>query len=226
MTPFKVAVIVWAICLTAVVAVEICVGGDYGEETQQVLLRSEVNEGEGESVLRVGLLDAPENPVWKNGEEGSACNPLGQGISLCSGVCGCYEDPAEQSLIDDALVELGYFREDVPLIYELQDVLHTECEKACVPYEMALGLIQTESNFCSDAVSPHGCYGLMQLNPIYFPSGLTDAENIKAGIQHLGDLIDRYGDTAAALTAYHAGRDTGDRGYANAVLDAAEEWSE
>lgn len=37
-------------------------------------------------------------------------------------------------------------------------------------------------------------------------------------------LLARYGDTAAALTAYHDGHDTGRRGYADAVLDAAEEW--
>lgn len=120
--------------------------------------------------------------------------------------------------------EQGYFRDDVPLSFELQDVLHTACEANNVPYHVALGLIEVESGFNLEAVSPAGCYGLCQINPQYFPIGLTPAENIEAGMEYLGSLIDRYGDLGAALTAYNAGVDTGDRTYASAVLEAAEEW--
>ena len=74
-------------------------------------------------------------------------------------------------------------------------------------------------------MSRAGCYGLLQINPQYFPSGLTPAENIEAGMEYLGSLIDRYGDLGAALTAYNAGSDTGDRTYASAVLEAAEKWA-
>ena len=38
--------------------------------------------------------------------------------------------------------------------------------------------------------------------------------------------MDRYGDTGAALTAYNAGHDTGDREYAEKVIGAAERWEE
>lgn len=37
----------------------------------------------------------------------------------------------------------------------------------------------------------------------------------------LGELLNRYGDIATALTAYNAGYDTGSGTYANAVLVAA-----
>lgn len=138
---------------------------------------------------------------------------------------GCrWEVPWEAQLIEAAPVEQGYFREDVPLSFELQDVLHTACEANNVPYHVALGLIEVESGFNLEAVSPAGCYGLLQINPQYFPSGLTPAENIEAGMEYLGSLIDRCGDLGAALTAYNAGSDTGDRTYASAVLDAAEKW--
>ena len=134
------------------------------------------------------------------------------------------EDPDEAALIEAALVAQGYFRADVPLSYELQDALHTACARHGVPYPLALGLIQVESGFDPEVVNPAtGCYGLAQLNPEYFPEGLTAAENIDAGMEYLGGLLERYGDTAAALTAYHDGHDTGRRGYADAVLDAAEE---
>lgn len=138
---------------------------------------------------------------------------------------GSGEDPNEGEYITEALVAQGYFREDVPLSFELQDALHTACEANNVPYHVALGLIEVESGFDPEAVSPAGCYGLCQLNPQYFPSGLTPAENIKAGMEYLGSLIDRYGDLGAALCAYHDGHDTGRRGYSNAVLEAAEKWA-
>lgn len=137
---------------------------------------------------------------------------------------GSGEDPNEGEYITEALVAQGYFREDVPLDYSLQDHLHTACEASNVPYHVALGLIEVESGFDPEAVSPAGCYGLCQLNPQYFPSGLTPAENIEAGMEYLGSLIDQYGDLGAALCAYHDGHDTGRRGYSNAVLEATERW--
>lgn len=135
------------------------------------------------------------------------------------------ENPMEAELIESALLEQGYFREDVPLSFEIQDTLHTVCEANGIPYHVALGLIETESGFDPAAVSPSGCYGLAQLNPEYFPSGLSPTENITTGMEFLAYQLDRYdGDMGAALTAYNAGHDTGARGYATAVLEAAEKW--
>ena len=64
----------------------------------------------------------------------------------------------------------------------------------------------------------------MQLNPRYFPADLPPEENIRVGVEYLGQLLARYSTVEAALTAYNAGHDTGKRGYANAVLAAAERW--
>lgn len=134
------------------------------------------------------------------------------------------EDPDEDALITAALEDQGYFRADVPLDYELQDVLHTAAQANGVPYPVALGLIYVESRFDPEAVSPAGCRGLCQLHPRYFPADLTPAENIEAGMEYLGSLIERYGDLSAALCGYHDGHDTGRRGYSNAVLEAAGRW--
>ena len=136
------------------------------------------------------------------------------------------EDPLEAEKIEAALLEQGYFREDIPLSYELQDVLRTACETNGIPYEIGLGLIDVESDFDPGSTSPSGCYGLCQLNPRYFPSGLSDIENIRTGMAYLGEQLDRYdGDLDAALTAYNAGYDTGKRLYAAQVKSAAEYWS-
>lgn len=113
---------------------------------------------------------------------------------------------------------------DVPLDKPVAEALAESCEEYGVPLSLALGVIEVESGFQADAVSAEGCYGLCQLNPKYFPEGLSPADNVRHGMRFLGELLERHGDTAAALTAYNAGWDTGSRAYAQAVLAAAERW--
>lgn len=133
------------------------------------------------------------------------------------------EDWYEAERIEAALAAQGYLRDDVPLSYELQDVIQTECERHGIEYALALGLIETESSFREDADNGL-CYGLMQLNREYFPADLSPAENIRAGMAYLADQLGRYETVDAALCGYNAGHDTGARDYANAVLAAAERW--
>lgn len=117
------------------------------------------------------------------------------------------------------------YRMDVPLTAELQETVWDACQEHNVEYELVLGLIEVESTFRTDAVSYVGCYGLMQLNPQYFPSNLSPAENIQYGVAFLAEKLDQYtGDIGAALTAYNAGHDTGNREYAEKVMAAAERW--
>lgn len=117
-----------------------------------------------------------------------------------------------------------YLRDDVPLSAEIQTVLYEACQEAGIEYEVGLGLIEAESRFKSDAVSPLGCYGLCQLNPQYFPAVLSDEDNIKAGIGYLGELLEKYGDLDAALTAYNIGFDNGSMAYAKKVMNYANKW--
>ena len=111
----------------------------------------------------------------------------------------------------------------VPLAPELQAVLREACAEHGVPFSLALGLIEVESRFQVDADNGVS-YGLLQLNKKYFPDKLSPSDNIRAGIEYLGWILAQHGDTAAALTAYNCGHDTGARGYANAVLEAAGRW--
>lgn len=111
-----------------------------------------------------------------------------------------------------------------PLDQDCHEALREACEVSGVPVSLALGLIEVESGFQTDAVSSEGAYGLCQLNPKYFPPNLTPAENIQAGVAWPGNLLDRYGTPEAALTCYNAGYETGSRVYADAVLAAASRW--
>lgn len=117
-----------------------------------------------------------------------------------------------------------WYIESLPLDKQLQKVVFDAACENGVDYFIALGMIQVESNFQVDAVSACGCYGLCQLNPEWFPSGLSPEENVRAGVEYLGDLLETYsGDVQAALTSYNAGYDTGHREYANDVLSASED---
>ena len=131
----------------------------------------------------------------------------------------------ETLIIVEPPAEVFTFREDVPLSAELQEVLWDACQEHKVEYALALGLIETESSFNPEAVSYVGCYGLMQLNPDYFPTDLSPAENIQYGVAFIAEKLDQYaGNVGAALTAYNAGHDTGNREYAEKVMAAAERW--
>lgn len=116
------------------------------------------------------------------------------------------------------------YNPEIPLTAELQAALYAACEEHDVPVSLALGLIQAESCFDVDAVSDRGCYGLMQLNPRYFPADLPTVDNLWAGIAWLSCLLEQYEDTGAALTAYNSGYDTGNRAFAWAVMAEAEYW--
>lgn len=139
--------------------------------------------------------------------------------------CGSGEDPNEDAYITAALVAQGYFRVDVPLDYELQDRLHTACERYGVDYALALGAIEVESGFDAEAVGIDGHdIGLFQIRTSNHTDPMTPEGNIECGVWLLGYLLDRCDTTDAALTAYRWGHDNGDRWYAEAVLEAAERW--
>lgn len=142
------------------------------------------------------------------------------------------EDPAEDALIEEALLEQGYYRDDVPLSYELQDALHTACQEFGVRYELALAVIERETNFTDTTGDGGESVGYFQIQPRWWSElmeeiGVDDladpAQNFRVGCAILAQLIERYGNEADALTAYNSGR-PGQSEYATAVLEAAGRW--
>lgn len=222
----KVAVITWVAFLALLAGMLLTANRqEAGADATTSLPAYDAGSGGGRDTwIPLGLWRTEEHTdrgvLREAGPESGQCNCLYQGVR---GGEGRGEDPDEDALITAALEEQGYFRADVPLDYELQDVLHTAAEANGVPYHVALGLIYVESRFQADADNGTS-YGLCQLNRDYFQSGLKPAENIEAGMEYLGSLIERYGDLSAALCSYHDGHDTGRRGYSNAVLEAAGKW--
>lgn len=127
------------------------------------------------------------------------------------------EDPLEAEKIEAALLEQGYFSEEIPLSYDLQDVMRTACAEYGCPYPLALAVAEAESHFDMDAVGAVGEVGIMQLNPgpentywinLEAETGedpTTPAGNIICGAYLLGTHMANYGEPEKALMAYNMG---------------------
>lgn len=117
-----------------------------------------------------------------------------------------------------------WYIENLPLDKSLQEVAFEAASENGVDYLLVLAVIREECWFDLSAVSACGCYGPMQLNPLYFPSNLSHEDNIREGTAYLSKLLEQYnGDVKAALRAYNNGYDDGDRMFSNAVLSAADD---
>lgn len=114
--------------------------------------------------------------------------------------------------IEQALCVQGYYRDDIPLPYDLQDFMQPACDTYGVPYSLALAVCETESSFDPNAVDG-ACAGYMQINSCNFDKlgAMTGYDpqspdgNIVCGVAMLGELLNTYGDTEKALCCYNAG---------------------
>jgi len=95
--------------------------------------------------------------------------------------------------------------------YDLEDLARRTAASYNLPPEIFLRLINTESGFNPNAVSPKGATGLTQLMPdTAREMGVTNindiTQNIEGGARYLRKMLDKYnGNMELALAAYNAG---------------------
>lgn len=104
---------------------------------------------------------------------------------------------------------------DVPLSKSLQRYIHEIAADNNVPVSLVMAIIEHESGFNPEAVSPTDDYGLMQINKInhewlaeeYRCVDMLDPyQNVFAGVKIIGRFVDKYnGDIGRALMAYNLG---------------------
>jgi soluble lytic murein transglycosylase-like protein len=132
-----------------------------------------------------------------------------------------YEDFESSAEAATAAQVLG--RLDTGLLPEERDrltaAIAAESQRAELPIELVLAVIEVESSGNAFAVSPAGAMGMMQLMPATAeavaqriglrwtgPQQLFDPiTNVRLGITYLRQLIDRYDSVATALAAYNWG---------------------
>jgi soluble lytic murein transglycosylase-like protein len=93
---------------------------------------------------------------------------------------------------------------------ELQPLVQDAAAKTGVSEELITAVMQVESGFQPNAVSPVGAQGLMQLMPstargLGVQNAFDPRQNILGGAEYLRQQLNRFGSVEKALAAYNAG---------------------
>lgn len=145
-----------------------------------------------------------------------------------------YEAEAnENELIEDALVEDGYYRDDIPLTYEDQDYLQTACDEFGVDYALMLGLIEKETGFCNSVGDNGDSEGYCQIQSYWWGDLMAEIgakdlmlsfDNFRTACCILSRFMVDY-DLTNSLTLYNSGS-TGDSEYARDVIENMNAWED
>lgn len=97
--------------------------------------------------------------------------------------------------------------DEIHLDKNIKKHIKLESIKNNIEVELVLAIIDTESNFDINAVSPTNDYGLMGINKINLDpdKALNPYENISCGTKILGDLSAKYDDNNFVLMSYNMG---------------------
>jgi soluble lytic murein transglycosylase-like protein len=104
-----------------------------------------------------------------------------------------------------------------PTAADLDALIQQAATRHNLSPEFIRSVIKTESGFRTNAVSPKGAQGLMQLMPrtaasLDVKDSLAPDQNVEGGVRYLRQLLEQYDyDPVKALAAYNAGSGNVDR---------------
>ena len=146
-----------------------------------------------------------------------------------------FDDEIEEIVVEE-VIEEDLFNDAIPLSRDEQELLWDACEEFGVPYALALGLIETETNFRNITGDNGNSSGYMQIQRRFHGDrmdrlGVTDlmdpGGNFRVGLDFLTEQYNKYGDWGIALTVYNNGSYPGYiTNYANVVLTRYANWQE
>lgn len=141
------------------------------------------------------------------------------------------ENPHESELIEEALVEQGYFNDLIPMDYDLQAELRAACDEFGVPFPLMVAMIDKETNFTNMIGDDGNAFGYLQIWDYWHHDkmeriGATDlmnpVDNFRTGCYMMRMLLDDY-DVYNALSVYNTGS-SGESYYADAVCELYDYW--
>lgn len=128
--------------------------------------------------------------------------------------------------------EISWYIEDIPLTYQEQEHLWNACQEFGVDHSLMLALIEQETNFRNVTGDGGNSIGYCQIQPKWWSwlmeeigaDDLTDSQdNFRTGCAIMAYLVEQYGTTEEALSAYNTGSPD-PTVYAASVLSAVEDW--
>ena len=141
------------------------------------------------------------------------------------------EEPQERQL---GLCEDTYLREDIPLSYELQAMLYGACLEFEIDFELALAVIEQETDYRNIVGDDGASVGYMQIQDRWW-SGLMEEigardltepeDNFRTGCAILRQLLDKHGNIEDALSAYNTGR-PGETRYSREVMERMQKYGQ
>lgn len=137
------------------------------------------------------------------------------------------EKPVNKGVMPDPMIEDTYLVEGHPLSLENQMLLYGACLEFQVDYDLALAVIEQETGYRNLTGDGGESAGYMQIQRKWWKGlmaeiGAADLmnpeDNFRTGCAILRQLLDKYGNTEDALTAYNSGRPGSSR-YSRSVLE-------
>ena len=127
----------------------------------------------------------------------------------------------------DPMIEDTYLRDDIPLSFEMQAALYGACQEFEIDYDLALAVIEQETNFRNVKGDGGDSAGYMQIQRKWWSGLMAEigaedlmepVDNFRTGCAILRQLLDKYGNVEDALSAYNRGR-PGQTRYSREVME-------